>query len=45
MPTSLTLYIANRNVIGGGQPVLTGPAFIDAKNVASIAEYAAKGTR
>jgi simple sugar transport system substrate-binding protein len=32
-------------VIGGGQPVLTGPAFIDAKNVASITEYAAKGTR
>ncbi|MEN4476087.1 substrate-binding domain-containing protein [Mycolicibacterium cosmeticum] len=42
---SLWLYLTNRNVIGGGQPVLTGPAFIDAKNVASIAEYAAKGTR
>jgi hypothetical protein len=25
--------------------VLTGPAFIDVNNVASIAEYAAKGTR
>jgi simple sugar transport system substrate-binding protein len=42
---SLWLYLSNRNLIGGGQPVLTGPAFIDAKNVASIAEYAAKGTR
>ena len=42
---SLWLYLNNRNLIGGGQPVLTGPAFIDAKNVASISEYAAKGTR
>jgi simple sugar transport system substrate-binding protein len=42
---SLWLYVNNRNLIGGGQPVLTGPAFIDAKNVASITEYAAKGTR
>jgi len=42
---SLWLYLNNRNLIGGGQPVLTGPAFIDVNNVASIAEYAAKGTR
>jgi simple sugar transport system substrate-binding protein len=42
---SLWLYLNNRNTIGGGQPVLTGPAFIDAQNVAAIAEYAAKGTR
>jgi simple sugar transport system substrate-binding protein len=42
---SLWLYINNRNVMGGGEPVLTGPAFIDADNVATIAEYAAKGTR
>ena len=42
---SLWLYLNNRNTIGGGTPVLTGPAFIDASNVDSIAEYAARGTR
>jgi len=41
----LWLYINNRNTIGGGEAVLTGPAFVDAGNVADIAEYAAKGTR
>jgi len=29
---SLWLYLNNRNTIGGGQPVLTGPAFIDKLN-------------
>jgi simple sugar transport system substrate-binding protein len=42
---SLWLYINNRNTIGGGQAVLTGPAFIDSTNVKSIAEYAKRGTR
>jgi simple sugar transport system substrate-binding protein len=42
---SLWLFINNRNTIGGGTPVLTGPAFIDRTNIDSIAEYAAKGTR
>jgi simple sugar transport system substrate-binding protein len=42
---SLWLYLNNRNTIGGGTPVLTGPAFIDAGNIDSIAEYAANGTR
>ncbi len=42
---SLWLYINNRNTIGGGTPVLTGPAFIDSSNIDSIAEYAANGTR
>jgi simple sugar transport system substrate-binding protein len=42
---SLWLYLNNRNTIGGGTPVLTGPAFIDASNIDSIAEYAANGTR
>jgi simple sugar transport system substrate-binding protein len=41
----LWLYINNRNTIGGGEAVLTGPAFVDSGNVAAIAEYAAKGTR
>ena len=30
---SLWLYINNGNVIGGGQPTLTGPAFIEKSNV------------
>ena len=42
---SLWLYINNRNTIGGGTPVLTGPAFIDSGNIDSIAKYAANGTR
>jgi simple sugar transport system substrate-binding protein len=42
---SLWLYLNNRNTIGGGTPVLTGPAFIDSGNIDSIAEYAANGTR
>ncbi|WP_221358069.1 substrate-binding domain-containing protein [Streptomyces beigongshangae] len=40
------LYETNGNVSGGGEePVLTGPAFVTKENVASVAEYAAKGTR
>ena len=42
---SLWLYLTNGNVLGGGQLVLTGPSFVDASNVASIARYAARGTR
>jgi len=42
---SLWLYLNNRNTIGGGQPVLTGPAFIDKTNIEAIAEYAKNGTR
>src|SRR6185295_8056820 len=42
---SLWLYLNTRNTIGGGTPVLTGPAFIDATNIDSIAKYAANGTR
>lgn len=42
---SLWLYLNNGNTIGGGGPVLTGPAFVDASNAAAIAEYAEKGTR
>ena len=30
---SLWLYLNNGNVIGGGQPTLTGPSFIDKSNV------------
>jgi simple sugar transport system substrate-binding protein len=42
---SLWLYLANGNTIGGGQPVLTGPSFVDASNVAKVAQYAAAGNR
>jgi simple sugar transport system substrate-binding protein len=42
---SLWLYLTNGNVIGGNQTVLTGPAFIDASNVAKVAQYAAAGNR
>jgi simple sugar transport system substrate-binding protein len=42
---SLWLYINNGNVIGGGQPTLTGPAFIDKSNIDAVAEYAKGGTR
>jgi simple sugar transport system substrate-binding protein len=42
---ALWLYLNNRNTIGGGQPTLTGPAFIDNTNIDAIAEYAKGGTR
>ena len=42
---SLWLYLTNGNVLGGGLTVLTGPAFIDASNIAQVAQYAARGTR
>jgi simple sugar transport system substrate-binding protein len=42
---SLWLYLNNGNVIGGGQPTLTGPAFIDKSNIDAVASYAENGTR
>jgi simple sugar transport system substrate-binding protein len=42
---SLWLLLNNGNVIGGGQPTLTGPAFIDKSNIDAIADYAKNGTR
>lgn len=42
---SLWLYLSNRNVIGGGLPTLTGPAFVDESNVAAVAQRAEEGTR
>lgn len=41
----LVLYHDNGNTLGGGQPVLTGPAFIDAENVEQVTEYVQQGTR
>ena len=42
---SLWLYLNNGNVIGGNQPTLTGPSFIDTSNIDAVAEYAKNGTR
>ncbi|MFJ8629394.1 substrate-binding domain-containing protein [Streptomyces sp. NPDC093568] len=43
---SLWLYRHNGNTFGGGEaPVLTGPAFVTKANVASVARFAAGGTR
>lgn len=42
---SLWLYLTNGNIIGGGQPVLTGPSFIDQENIDKVADYARRGTR
>jgi len=42
---SLWLYLTNGNILGGGQTVLTGPAFIDSSNVSKVAAYAERGTR
>jgi simple sugar transport system substrate-binding protein len=42
---SLWLYKTNADVLGGNKTVLTGPAFIDSGNVATISKYAARGTR
>jgi len=42
---SLWLYLNNGNVIGGGQPTLTGPSFIDKTNIDAVAELAKSGTR
>jgi simple sugar transport system substrate-binding protein len=41
----LKLYADNANVIGGGQPVLTGPSFVTKDNAAAVEQYAARGTR
>ncbi|HEY0812829.1 MAG TPA: substrate-binding domain-containing protein [Pseudonocardia sp.] len=42
---SLWLYLTNGNVLGGGKPVLTGPAFVDSTNIDAVATYAANNTR
>lgn len=42
---SLWLYFTNKNVIGGGQPTLTGPSFVDDTNINSVADLAEAGTR
>jgi simple sugar transport system substrate-binding protein len=41
----LKLYKENLNTVGGGQPVLTGPGFIEKSNAAQVAKLAEQGTR
>lgn len=41
----LYLNITNKNTVGGGQPVATGPGFVDKTNVAAVKDLVAKGTR
>lgn len=42
---SLYLNKKNGNDIGGGKPVLTGPSFVDAKNIDVILPFAQNNTR
>jgi simple sugar transport system substrate-binding protein len=41
----LKLYRENANTVGGGQPVLTGPGFVDKSNVATVQKLTEAGTR
>src|SRR5215208_5679899 len=41
----LKLFKENANTVGGGQPVLTGPGFVDKSNAATAEKLAAAGTR
>jgi simple sugar transport system substrate-binding protein len=42
---SLWFYLTNKNDLGGGGPVLTGPSFVDSTNIEDILKYAANNTR
>jgi simple sugar transport system substrate-binding protein len=42
---TLANYLNNRSILGGGQPILTGPSFIDESNVDQISAYATEGVR
>ena len=41
----LTLNKTNANTVGGGQPVLTGPGFVEQDNADTVAQLAEDGTR
>jgi simple sugar transport system substrate-binding protein len=41
----LTLFKTNANTVGGGQPVLTGPGFVEKANAATVQKLAEAGTR
>ncbi len=42
---SIYLNLKNGNDIGGGQPTLTGPSFVDSSNIDTILPFAEKNTR
>ncbi|TDD01220.1 sugar ABC transporter substrate-binding protein [Saccharopolyspora terrae] len=41
----LKLFLDNANTVGGGEPVYTGPGFVDKSTVDVVGEYARRGTR
>ncbi|HZZ60364.1 MAG TPA: sugar ABC transporter substrate-binding protein [Roseiarcus sp.] len=41
----LWLNKVNGDVVGGGRPILTGPAFVTKENAADVAKFAKAGTR
>jgi simple sugar transport system substrate-binding protein len=41
----LKLFNDNANTVGGGQPVLTGPGFVDKANASTVKKLAEEGTR
>ncbi|GAO11206.1 putative ABC transporter substrate-binding protein [Streptomyces lydicamycinicus] len=41
----LWLHRTNADVLGGGKPVLTGPALVTEKDVPKLTEYTGRGTR
>jgi simple sugar transport system substrate-binding protein len=41
----LQLYKTNLNIVGGGQPVLTGPSFVTKDNAARVLQLVKAGTR
>ncbi len=41
----LALFNTNANTVGGGQPVLTGPGFVDKSNASTVEKLAQEGTR
>src|SRR3954467_12058347 len=43
--TQLYLFKKNGNVLGGGQPVLTGPSFVDKTNIAQVLPFIKQNTR
>jgi simple sugar transport system substrate-binding protein len=42
---SLWLYKNNGNILGGGQPTLTGPFIVDKSNIDVVGKFAEAGTR
>jgi simple sugar transport system substrate-binding protein len=41
----LKLFKTNANTVGGGQPVLTGPGFVDKSNASTVEKLSGEGTR